>query len=355
MHKEFMLAAFAQAKLGQGFCAPNPCVGAVAVQNGVIIAQAYHKGAGSPHAEALLLAQLPPNMPGVSVYVTLEPCNHWGKTPPCVDAIIQYGVDQVYYAYIDPNPLVIQSQSLRRLHAEGIQAIHYPLKEIDAFYQSYHYWMHTGYPWVTVKMAQTLDGKIGLNDKRVMLSNDACAQFTHQQRAMTDIILTSAKTIRVDNPMMNARLAGKVQAKPLAILDSHLILSPKAKIFSTASHCRIYHQQQNKLANYPNSTYHFMPVKHGYLDLKAIFKHLGELGYHNVWVESGGALFSALHQQGLVNRTYLYLVPTILGKTAIPAYQQEGILNREHKLSWQSMGNNMIACFDWKDNPKFGS
>ena len=103
MHEQFLLAALEQAKLGQGQCAPNPSVGAVAVQNGKIIAQAFHKGAGTPHAEQLLLAQLPPKMLGVNVYITLEPCNHWGKTPPCVQVLSDYGVERVYFAYFDPS------------------------------------------------------------------------------------------------------------------------------------------------------------------------------------------------------------------------------------------------------------
>ena len=133
MHEKFLLAALEQAELGQGLCAPNPSVGAVAVQNGNIIAQAWHKGSGTPHAEQLLLAQIAPKTPGVSLYITLEPCTHWGKTPPCVDAIIEHGIEQVFFAYLDPNPLVAQNNSAKKLEAQGIQATHIPLPVIDAF------------------------------------------------------------------------------------------------------------------------------------------------------------------------------------------------------------------------------
>lgn len=106
MHEQFLLAALEQAKLGRGFCAPNPSVGAVAVQNGNIIAQAWHRGAGTPHAEQLLLSQIPPQTPGVTLYVTLEPCNHWGKTPPCVDAIINHGIEEVVFPILIQTPLL---------------------------------------------------------------------------------------------------------------------------------------------------------------------------------------------------------------------------------------------------------
>ncbi|MBI2786706.1 MAG: bifunctional diaminohydroxyphosphoribosylaminopyrimidine deaminase/5-amino-6-(5-phosphoribosylamino)uracil reductase RibD [Legionella longbeachae] len=350
MHKKFLLAALEQARLGQGHCAPNPCVGAVAVQNGNIIAQACHQGAGTPHAEQLLLTQIPPKTLGVSLYVTLEPCNHWGRTPPCVDAIINHGIEEVIFAYLDPNPLVSKNNSSDKLHAKGIKVRHYPVEEITEFYKSYTYWILTNKPRVTVKMAQTLNGKIGRTEGgRVILSNSLCEQFTHQMRSASDVILTTARTVQLDNPRMNVRLGAKEQAKPIAIIDRQLHLDKEAVIFSTAAHCHIYHCVERNVF-YPNSTFHLMPMKNGTMDLNAVIKHLGAQGYHDVWVEAGGALFSALHQEGLVHRTYLYIVPTSLEHNAISAYQQNGVLDRAHTVSWHDMGDNMIACLDWQED-----
>lgn len=350
MHEKFLLTALEQAKLGRGFCAPNPSVGAVAVQNGRIIAQSYHKGAGTPHAEQLLLAQIPPKMPGVSLYITLEPCNHWGKTPPCVDTIIQYGVEEVIFSHLDPNPIVAQNDSSAKLREKGIKVTHLPLEPINAFYKSYDYWTKTHKPRVTVKLAQSLDGRIGQTEKeRLILSNSLCAQFTHEQRAMSDVILTTARTIQLDNPKMNVRIGGTEQAKPVAIIDSHLNLNTDAMIFSTARHCHIYHYE-HKDVSYPNSSFYSMPIHNGAMDLNAIISHLGALGYHDVWVEAGGSLFSSLHQEGLVHRTYLYIVPTSLGEKAVSAYQKEGVFDRAHTISWNAMGDNMIACLDWQED-----
>jgi diaminohydroxyphosphoribosylaminopyrimidine deaminase/5-amino-6-(5-phosphoribosylamino)uracil reductase len=347
MHKKFLLSALEQARLGQGHCAPNPCVGAVAVQNGTIIAQASHRGAGTAHAEQLLLAQIPPKTPGVSLYSSLEPCNHWGKTPPCVDAIINHGIEEVIFAYSDPNPLVAKNNSSERLRAHGIKVSHFPVEEITEFYKSYTYWTVTKKPRVTVKIAQTLNGKIGRSvGDRLILSNALCEEFTHKLRKNSDIILTTAKTVHRDNPKMTVRLGEEEQAKPIAIIDRQLSLDPKAALFSTALHCHIYHCEEQK-GFYQNSSYHLMPMNQGMMDLKAVINHLGELGYHDVWVEAGGALFSALHREGLVHRTYVYLVPNSLEDNAISAYQQNGLFDREHKVSWHAMGNNMIICLDW--------
>lgn len=350
MHEKFLLAALEQAKLGQGICAPNPCVGAVAVQNGTIIAQASHQGAGTAHAEQLLLAQLPPKLPELSLYITLEPCNHWGRTPPCVKTIIEYGVKKVFFSYLDPNPLVARNNSSAILRQQGIEVTHIPLKAVDEFYKSYHHWIITGRPRVTAKIAQSLDGKIGSSlSERVILSNALCGQFTHKMRLASDVILTTARTIHLDNPQMNVRLGKETYSKPVAIIDRGLSLDPKALIFSKAKHCTIYHQgRKNK--TYPNSTFYSMPAAEKGMDLNAIISHLGEIGYHDVWVEAGGALFTSLHREGLVHRTYIYIVPTCLGEKALSAYQHSEMFEGARTVSWRAQGDNMIACLDWQED-----
>ncbi|AHE66990.1 bifunctional diaminohydroxyphosphoribosylaminopyrimidine deaminase/5-amino-6-(5-phosphoribosylamino)uracil reductase RibD [Legionella oakridgensis] len=350
MHKQFLLAALEQALHGRGFCAPNPSVGAVAVQNGTIIAQARHHGAGTPHAEQLLLNQLPANLTDITLYVTLEPCNHWGRTPPCVDAIINYGVKRVVYGYSDPNPIVAANETPKRLQEKNIEVIHYPLPEIDEFYLSYHRWMVTGLPWVTAKIAQTLDGKIaGKEGKRVLLSNSLCSEFTHQKRLQSDVILTTARTINQDDPLLNVRLSDGHISKPIAIIDGKGILNPKAKLFAAAKQCHIYYNKHHQINKHcPNSSYYGIPTQHDEIDLMAVIKHLGEIGYHDVWVEAGGRLFSALHRLGLVQRSYIYIVPSLLGESATTGYPNEDIFTRAKTVTWQPMGDNMIVSLEWQ-------
>jgi diaminohydroxyphosphoribosylaminopyrimidine deaminase / 5-amino-6-(5-phosphoribosylamino)uracil reductase len=349
MHEQFLLKALKQALLGRGQCAPNPAVGAIAVQNGAIIAQTWHEGSGFLHAEALLLAQIPPKALGVTLYSTLEPCNHWGKTPPCVNAIIEHGIEHVVFAFMDPNPIVSKNNSTELLRAAGIKVTHCPLPEIDAFYESYAYWVATKKPWVTVKMAQTLDGKIaGIKGQRTQLSNDLCANLTHELRARSDILLTTAKTIALDNPRMTVRQNGIETSKPVAIIDSALRLNHKSLVCSTAAHCHMYHTKGQPVDT-DGMYYHLMPQKQGAMNLDALMNHIGGMGYHDVFVEAGGQLFSALHQQSLVNRTYLYITPIVLGDEAVSAYLSQAIFDKPHKITWQVKGDNVVACFSYGD------
>ena len=354
MHEPYLLAALDQAKLGRGFCAPNPSVGAVAVHNGAIIARARHRGAGTPHAEQLLIDQLPEKLSGVTLYVTLEPCNHWGRTPPCVNAIIHYGIEKVVYAYRDPNPLIAANNTPKLLQEQGIEVKHIPLAEVDVFYESYRYWTRTNKPWITVKLAQTLDGKIaGVNGERVQLSNEACAQFTHQKRQHSDVILTTARTINQDDPQLNVRFNKEAIGKPIAILDRQGRLNPHATVFSTATNCHVYFDEKNQLPlRHPDCSYHAIPASSAKLDLNRVIHHLGSLGYHDVWVEAGGRLFTELHRQGLVNRTYLYLVPSMLGDKATALYTHPERFNQPHAVRWQPMDDNMIISLDWASDAK---
>lgn len=351
MHKQFILAALDQAWLGRGICAPNPSVGAVAVRDNTIIARAWHQGAGTAHAEQRILEQLPAGITGITLYVTLEPCNHFGKTPPCVLSIIDYGIERVVYGFSDPNPVVIANNTPHILKQHGIDVIYFPLAEINTFYQSYYYWTKTSKPWVTAKLAHTLDGKIAANQgEKIQLSNELCADFTHLQRLRTDVILTTARTIINDDPAFNVRLKATKQKKVIAIIDTRLSLPMNATIHTTAAHCHIYHDENLSVqAPQPNCSYHPLPTKEGHLDLLGVIEHLGELGYHDAWVEAGGLLFSALHEQSLVQTTYLYIVPDLLGADATPGFYGKTMFHHAHTLSWQAQGNNMIACLQWKE------
>lgn len=351
MHYNFMLAALEQAQLQRGFCSPNPAVGAVAVVDNTIVARSTHQGAGTPHAEILLLEQLENVKGDITLYVTLEPCNHWGRTPPCVDAIIKRGIHRVVYAHIDPNPLVSRNNTTAILRSKGIDVIHYPMARIERFYQSYDFWMKHKRPWVTAKIAQSLDGKIaGTKYQPVKLTNQQCADFTHLHRRQTDIILTSAKTILCDNPLLTARDADTVLAKPLAIIDRRLELTADQKAVQNAKHCHIFHEDSyTPVAVIPNSTYHPVPALESGLDLEAIIDTLGTFGYHDVWVEAGGRLFTALHHAGLVQRSYIYIAPLVLGQDAIETFPVNNGLNMQSRISWKTLGNNLIGRFDWMD------
>ncbi len=350
MHKQFLLKALEQAFLGRGKCSPNPSVGAIAVKDKTIIAQAWHHGAGMPHAEQLLLTKFPANTPGVTLYVTLEPCNHWGRTPPCVDAIIKHGIERVVYAYTDPNPIVSINKTPLLLREQGIEVIYYELAEITEFYKSYNHWVVTGKPWVTAKIAQTLNGKIApFGGGKVKLSNTKCDAFTHEQRLHSDVILTTATTINIDDPLLNARINGVSHAKHLAILDAKLKLNMDSQALNCAEICHIFYDNSlSEPEKQKNCVYHGLEVRNGKFDLAEIICHLGNIGYHDVWVEAGGKLFTALHNARLVNKTYLYIVPTLLEDNAIDAYVNVGLFDYPKSIGWQAMGDNLLAIIDWE-------
>lgn len=351
MHKQYLLKALNLALMGRGHCSPNPSVGAVAVCDGKIIAQAWHQGAGSPHAERLVLEQLPQNITDVTLYVTLEPCNHWGKTPPCVDAIIARGIKTVVYGKKDPNPLVVANDSPNMLKSHGIEVVYYPLQALDAFYESYEHWLLTKLPWVTAKLAITFDGKIaGPNGQRIAISNQLCSEFTHAQRLNTDVILTTERTISLDDPLLNVRLGERIEGKTIAILDAGLKMKSTAKVMLNAKHIHVYYSETQPTPHVTDAkiSYHPMPTNKGLLDVSAVLESLGGLGFHDVWVEAGARLLETLHQENLVNRTHFFLVPKVLGRDGVDAFLSDAIFHRRYDVKWQTMGDNMLASFDWR-------
>ncbi len=320
------------------------------MQNNQIIAQAFHQGAGTTHAEVLLFEKIPANVTDITLYVTLEPCNHWGKTPPCVDAIIRQGITTVVYGHQDPNPQVKENNTPQLLRAAGITVIYHPLSQIQDFYRSYDHWVLTHKPWVQAKIAQSLDGKIaGEGGKRMAISNELCATFTHEQRRYTDVILTTAKkTINQDDPLLNARINHETFSKPLAILDRQGLLNPKARALQEAKHCYVYYDQNLPAkASQGNLSYHPLPTLNGQLDLQALLSHLGAQGFHDVWVEAGASLFNALHRLDLVDRTYIYIAPKLLGSLGLPAYQQLDFFARAQHIYFQNQNDNSIATIEW--------
>jgi diaminohydroxyphosphoribosylaminopyrimidine deaminase/5-amino-6-(5-phosphoribosylamino)uracil reductase len=250
------------------------------------------------------------------------------------------------YGFRDPNPIVAANNTPLILQEQGIEVIHWPLAEIDAFYLSYNHWTQTKMPWVTAKIAQSLDGKIADANGPVALSNESCRQFTHTQRLYTDIIVTTAKTLIADNAALKVRLDGKEPIKkPVAIIDARLTTPLDAQIFTTATHCHIYYDASLQVMHTkPNVSYWPIPATAGRLHLEAVLKHLGEQGYHDVWVEAGGTLFTELHTRGLVQTTYIYVVPKVLGPTAPSAYLDAGMLNRPYTMSWHTKDDNIIGC-----------
>lgn len=354
MHEDFLRQSLILAETRRGFCAPNPAVGAVVVHNNQIIAQGSHWAAGHPHAEVVALNSLTPLPKDAVLYISLEPCCHTNKkTPPCTDLIIQSGIKKVIFGLHDPNPAV-SGQGQQILQQAGIECIYYPIAEINHFYQSYIYWIQTKLPYVTAKLALSLDNKIaGANGQRMQITGEQAKQFTHQQRLRSDAILTTAKTILADNPLLNIRLDNTSQKKPVYILDRQLTVPLGANIFSTAETVTVFCDQdteQKKIAHYESLNIRCVgiPVVNNKLNLLEILKFIGRDGNHELWVEVGGVCFSGFGRENLLNCAYIYLAPKFLGINATPAFTEEiDFLNLANHKQWQILGEDIICKLTW--------
>jgi diaminohydroxyphosphoribosylaminopyrimidine deaminase / 5-amino-6-(5-phosphoribosylamino)uracil reductase len=340
----YLLQALAEAKKGRGFCSPNPAVGAVAVKKGKIIAKGYHHACGAAHAEVECLNQFPKGTENVTLYVSLEPCNHYGKTPPCVDAIIEHGIEKVVYGFQDPNHVVRANNSDEILNRHHIQTQYLLLPEIQSFYQSYVYWNQTKKPWVTVKWAQTLDAKNGIKGQNIHFTQQEAFEFTHQCRHQTDIILSTSKTIIHDGSHFTARMGKKMVPKPLAIIDRKSILTGHEPCFSFERPIWIFHQLEYA-PQFSNDRVNFIAWDGG---LAKVFSTLGQVGFHDVWVEVGAQMMALLHSQGLVNTSYVYVSAKLFGRQGTEAFQEPLIdMQKATDIQWYPMGYDVRAKINW--------
>lgn len=343
------------AKIRRGFCAPNPSVGAIiANEQGEVVAAGFHHEAGAAHAEIAALQQLssPSLAKNATMYVTLEPCCHWGKTPPCTEALLKAGLKRVVYGYRDPNPIVA-GQGAQALQAGGVVCDYVPTPEIQSFYTSYAYWLKTKKPFVTSKIAMTLNGKIaGPRGERVQITGETLQEFTHYMRKHSDAILTTAKTIIADNPQMNARYLGEVHAKPIYIVDRHLATPLTSAIFSTAKTVTIFYGQNpdaeklSQLQAQGIRCFEMVVTQQG-LSLPHIIEQVGADGIHDLWIEAGGALFSALMTEQLLQHAFLYIAPQWIHQ-GMPAFTTDfSLIDAAQRVHWEQMGSDVLCEVHW--------
>jgi len=352
-HILYLTQALNQAKKGLGFCVPNPAVGALVVKNKKILASAYHQGPGLRHAERAALEELDQETTeGATIYVTLEPCSHWGRTPPCADYLIERGIKTLCYGFTDPNPAV-SGRGIDRLEAAGITCEKIDLLDIQTFYRPYAYWWRTGRPWVTAKIALSLDGKIAKKGGGpTPITGEAALRYTHEQRKRSDAILTTARTILHDDPRLNARCGDKTWDKPLYLLDRKLSISPSARIFqSNAPITGFYNADLSsdpiQSAKREGVSYFAIPEKAGRLDWPAILDQIGKDGCHSLWVEAGGRCFESLIQSGFLNQGLVYIAPKVLGNSAYPAFHSEALFKDATEIVWEPCGDDVICCLGW--------
>ncbi|MBI5124470.1 MAG: bifunctional diaminohydroxyphosphoribosylaminopyrimidine deaminase/5-amino-6-(5-phosphoribosylamino)uracil reductase RibD [Candidatus Omnitrophica bacterium] len=308
-----MRMAISLAKRAEGKTSPNPIVGAVVVKNGRIVGEGYHKRAGSPHAEINALRQAGNSAKGATLYVTLEPCGHFGRTPPCTNAIIKSGIKKVVIGMKDPNP-INNGRSIRKLNKNGIKVITGVLREeAEVINKPYIKFITKRLPFITVKVAQSMDGKIATKtgDSRWISSEDS-RRYVHKLRGMADAVMVGANTALKDDPLLMSRYSGKKQPVRIVITGRSRIPS-NARIFSHLDKSPVMIARPGSAGNKKTGLVKFL-------------KGLAGENITHVLVEGGGELIASLVEKGLVDRFLIFIAPKIIGgKDAITAVEGSGV------------------------------
>ena len=319
--------ALGLAKRALGSASPNPAVGAVIVDDGVVVGEGWTQPRGQDHAEVMAIRQAGPMADGAILYTTLEPCNHQGKTPPCTDAIINAGISEVHAAMVDPNPLV-NGSGLSRLSEAGIKTrVGVGEEAARQLNEAFTKFIATGQPFVTAKFAMSLDGKIATRtgDSRWITGQEA-RSYVHELRAESDAIMAGINTVLADDPRLTAR---NREGAPAARQPLRVIVDSSGRVPATASLlaepgctlvavAEVDNTTKNRIARSGGEIVE-LPADGGSVDLPALVKFLGRREVTSVLVEGGGTLLGSLFDQGLVDKVIAFVAPIIVGGGTAPS------------------------------------
>lgn len=335
-NEKYMSLALKLAKKADGMTSPNPMVGAVVVKGNRILGQGYHKKAGLPHAEIEAFADAEKKnniIRGATLYVTLEPCCHTKKrTPPCVNAIIEKKISKVYVAMLDPNPKV-SGKGVKLLRKSGIEVevgiLENKAKQLNEAFTKF---MTTGKPFVTLKLAATLDGKIAAytGDSKWIGSPDQ-RKHAHKLRNKLDGIMVGIKTVLKDNPSLNVRLPGKTIDPLPVVLDSKLRIPLDCNLLKIHDQIIIATSEKNKprkierLKKLGATILVIKKDKKGFLNLKEVSRKLGKLEIMSLLIEGGSNVAASALKSGIVDKVVFFYSPKIVGGDGISMIGELGI------------------------------
>ncbi len=331
-----MARALALAGQGRATTHPNPRVGCVIVRDGLIVGEGWHVRAGEPHAEVHALRQAGAAARGADVYVTLEPCAHHGRTPPCAEALITAGVGRVFAAMQDPDPRVA-GRGLARLREAGITVeTGLGAAEAGSLNRGFVSRLTRGRPWVTLKLAMSLDGRTAMADgESKWITGAAAREDVHRQRAEAGAVLTTSATVLADDPQLSVRLPGDWRQPDRIVLDARARVPRSAKVWNEGA--RRFWLTSSEAAAVPDQDEHAGPVITGVevirvpldagggLALNPALSVLGARGVNELFVECGPRLAGALLEAGLVDGLLIYAAPMLLGHLARPLALLPGI------------------------------
>jgi len=320
----YIRECLALARKGAGSVSPNPMVGALVVKNGKVIGRGYHQRFGEAHAEVNAIRNATASPEGATLYVSLEPCSFTGKTPPCTDLIIRSKIKRVVAAMKDPNPRV-SGKGILQLQKAGIEVTcGIAEREAQALNESFTKFINTQEPFVALKIAQTLDGKIAdKNARSKWITNEKSRRYVHQLRGEYDAVLVGAGTVHHDNPSLTVReVAGRNPVR--VIVDGNFSVPEKATMFRdgaartivyiNSKRSKKYAAKRDRLEKNGIEIVEFPGSTTGAISLTKILRHLGSEGIASVLVEGGAATFSHLIEQGQVDKYYIFIAPKLIGQ-----------------------------------------
>lgn len=349
----FMKKVLRLARRGLGSTSPNPVVGALVVKNGQIISSGYHRKAGAPHAEIEALSMAGERAKGSTLFVNLEPCNHYGRTPPCTKAILESGIKRVVVGIADPNPNVTGG-GCKFLRSKGVEVKYGVLEEeCTRLNEVYIKYVKKGKPFVILKGALTLDGwiatKIG-NSK--WITNEKSRKFVHSLRKKVDAIMVGVETIIADNPLLSPYLTRNSAPDPVRVIaDTNLRVPLESRVFNSgtsaltviASGSNVSRTKRKRVEGLGARVINCQ-MRDGRIDLADLLDKLAEMSIGSVLVEGGGTIFGSIIREGLVDKFYIFLAPKILGgNNGIPFTRGPGCDTIKDCLSLKVL---MVRRFD---------
>jgi diaminohydroxyphosphoribosylaminopyrimidine deaminase / 5-amino-6-(5-phosphoribosylamino)uracil reductase len=357
----FMRAAVRLAARGRGRTAPNPCVGALVVKGGRVLARARTADGGAPHAESRALARAGAAARGATLYVTLEPCAHVGRTPPCVDAVLASRVRRVVVGIVDPDPRTA-GRSVRKLRRAGVEVVVGVAAAACAeLHEGFVSRTTRGRPFTTLKLAASLDGRIATaRGESRWISGEASRALVHALRARSDAIAVGSGTVLADDPELTARRGGRIVHRPIRIAIDGALRTPVSARLLDAAHpdsawlVTAAQPTRARRARLEAAGARILEVPRAGrgLDLAAAWRALGKAGVNDLLVEGGGELAAGLLRARLVDRMHFFLAPLLIGGDGRPVLGELGVARlasalRPARVSWRASGPDLHAIAEW--------
>ena len=330
----FMEMALDLAEQGRGWTSPNPMVGAVIVKNGKVVGKGFHQAAGGPHAEIHALNEAAGEAKGATLYVSLEPCNHTGRTPPCTEAILKSGIKRVVAGMRDPNPKVTGG-GLAYLESQGLEiSVGVCEDACHRINEAFIKYATTSYPFVILKCAATLDGCIATRsgDSR-WITNPLSRQFVHEIRHAVDAIMVGIGTVLKDDPRLTTRIDGRKTKDPMRIvLDTHLSIPENARILHLSSESDTIlvcgdsaPPEKRKKLEALGTRFLTLGTQGGQIDLAALLRELGKMDITSLLIEGGSRVNGSALRKGIVDKVYMFYAPKLCGGEGIPICAGPGV------------------------------